>query len=1750
MLAMKNTLFKKLMFGCLLILIGATSVKGQDAKPDLVDATILCDKRPMTIMSFNGAGTDDKEADDGCLKDLTETNTTWFTWEAATEGSLAFDIQPTQAGDQFSFSLFQLPNGLSNGIDKVAIRCAIPCGTGTIGLRDGDNDFVIDDCMSAADGFMRSLSMETGLFYGLMIENTTSNGGFTITFSGDGELVGPVGQIIPDNTAVCFGDAINFDGSSITFANGDLEQYNWSFEDGDDITNRVLVTNDPQDFIFQSNGNKRVELTVTTDIGCTSIFETTVTINDCCGSTNQITIEDDPAITEIACPDDTNGAIDITINNASAFPPIYEWSNDETSEDLSMLPPDTYSITVSNAAGCRDSFTHEFIIPNALEAMDLITPPSCRGVSGVPVLDGVITIEASGGRAPYEYDFGDGNGFVTTPTLNGLDTGDYVVIVRDDSGCTKTVDGIELDEKQLNITAGTPVDPSCFEEDNGAIDITVDNAVGVLTFDFNDGNGPLDETSITRLGGGNYTINVFDSEGCTGNTVDFTLTEPDQITSIIDSRPGITCNGANDGTAIVTATGGVPDYTYEWSTGSTDRSIANLGPGLYTVVITDDNGCTDTAMTAPLLDPDILTATLATINDVSCSDKTDGSMTLDINGGTMPYKYTTDGINFENGSTLSDLAIGDYTITVTDNNDCPVEVSGTISSPATLSFTTSPTTDICYGEPLTLTNTSTFTQGNITSVSWNFGDVDVTGENVNTSFTTIGKPIIELVVMTDLDCTERLIQELDISVLPCCNGENGILAFPDPVDPLCNGGSSGSIDLNINSLPPLASIDWEDGNTEENRSNLSAGNYTVTITNDATCEAELPITLGEPSLIIPTLTITEPTCDVAANGEIMIAASGGTIADVSNYNFNLNDGNGFNFNNVRTDLLIGNYSNIRVRDDNNCTVSIDTFLAVPAGFNPITASLNIMPPTCDEATNGVITVTATGDGRPLFYDFGNGPSTDNILNNVEIGFQSIVIQDLDLCRRMIDTIIVAADILPFQASAQINQPSCEEAANGIITIIASGNNSPLEYDFGNGFVDDNIAPDLAIGNYQLVIRDRDNCTFNIDTALAVEPDAMPIQANLQINQPSCSEATNGAITILASGNGGPFEYDFDGGGFADENGFMDLAIGNYAIIVRDADNCTLNIDTALAVLPDAMPIQANLQINQPSCSEATNGAITILASGNGGPFEYDFDGGGFIDENSFMDLTIGNYAITIRDADNCTFNINTSLAVAPGAMPVQATLQIVEPSCGGATDGSITVLPSGELGTDITNYEYDFGNGFLDNNVLDNLGNGQFFAVIRNRNNCFIALDTFLNELVLTPDLPLVVRPTCFGLSDGSIVIEVPAPGEGPFTYNLDDGNGFQDETALTNLPQGTYTVQVQDDNLCLSEPLDIVVDQPDELMLSLEKTDISCFGENDGSIVATVTGGVNNYSYTWSNGQVNNAATSLMAGDYTLDVRDGNDCPISSQNAVTIIEPAELSATIGQIDNALCFGEMNGAFTVNPMGGSAPYEYSLDGIIFQPTATFGNLFAGDYSVIVKDNRNCEITTQDATVDEPGAFTVDALVDNATTKLGFTINLSAEANTTATGSINYTWSIPDSIVCTNCERFETVPPGSTTYTVNAVNSDNCQASASVSVAVSTDRPIYFPNIFTPNGDGVHDEFFIPFSPAMEEIKELKIFDRTGALVFEAFNIKRGEEIIKSWDGEFNGTELRQGVYVVIAEILFVDKQTLPYQSDVTIITSQ
>ena len=189
----KNYFAHKKILSCCVILgmsLNFLMAQAQVAKSDLSEATIIYDKRKITIPEFLGAGSDNMEAVGTCLGLTPETNTAWFTWEGATEGTLSFIIKPINinSSDQLGFVLFRLEN--SPGTANTVIRCAIPCTTDAIGLQPGTNNFVIDDCsIYQNNGFLVPITMEQDKKYALMVENTSSAEGFTIEFGGDGDIV-------------------------------------------------------------------------------------------------------------------------------------------------------------------------------------------------------------------------------------------------------------------------------------------------------------------------------------------------------------------------------------------------------------------------------------------------------------------------------------------------------------------------------------------------------------------------------------------------------------------------------------------------------------------------------------------------------------------------------------------------------------------------------------------------------------------------------------------------------------------------------------------------------------------------------------------------------------------------------------------------------------------------------------------------------------------------------------------------------------------------------------------------------------------------------------------------------------------------------------------------------------------------------------------------------------------------------------------------------------------------------------------------------------------------------------------------------------------------------------------------------------------------------------------------------------------------------------------------------------------------
>jgi gliding motility-associated-like protein len=323
----------------------------------------------------------------------------------------------------------------------------------------------------------------------------------------------------------------------------------------------------------------------------------------------------------------------------------------------------------------------------------------------------------------------------------------------------------------------------------------------------------------------------------------------------------------------------------------------------------------------------------------------------------------------------------------------------------------------------------------------------------------------------------------------------------------------------------------------------------------------------------------------------------------------------------------------------------------------------------------------------------------------------------------------------------------------------------------------------------------------------------------------------------------------------------------------------------------------------------------------------------------------------------------------------------------------------------------------------------------------------------------------------------------------------------------------------------------------------VSCADSADGAVAALAQGGVPPLAYAWNTGATGPSIANLPAGSYTVTVTDGVGCAVEAQALVSA--PPPITAQVnGRAPT--CFDEGSGSIWVEELsGGTAPYEYSLDGQFFQSLGnlpfTIENLAVGNYPLILQDVNDCQLEVSIVVPPTVPLF-VDLGLDRSL-KLGDSIQLVPQANFTIEG---FTWSPVAGLSDPNALEPFASPTVSTTYTLNARDADGCSATAQIAITVDKRRSVYIPNAFSPNGDGNNDYFTVYAGADVREVKLFRIFDRWGNLVFEAGPLRPNEPTL-GWDGSFRGEPLGPAVFVFYAEVEFVDGVTEMIKGDVLLL---
>jgi gliding motility-associated-like protein len=609
--------------------------------------------------------------------------------------------------------------------------------------------------------------------------------------------------------------------------------------------------------------------------------------------------------------------------------------------------------------------------------------------------------------------------------------------------------------------------------------------------------------------------------------------------------------------------------------------------------------------------------------------------------------------------------------------------------------------------------------------------------------------------------------------------------------------------------------------------------------------------------------------------------------------------------------------------------------------------------------SGTITVGTNYGTGPYQYSLNNGPfQTSNVFNNLAPGTYSVTVRDANNLPRTLSNIIVG-NTSNFINITPVTKPAGCGESNGEIIITQTGGTGPYTYAINTpvNFQPSNIFSNLAPGVYNLFIRDANNCTATAQATISVFGGGPQITST--VATPNCDQ-NNGTITVNVSGGRPPYVYSINNGPFQASNVFTNLTAGTYTITVRDNINCTNQASETIFALPPPaiflIPVSA-------SCG-GNNGRITAVVSGSSGPYSFSLNNGPFQLGNIFNNLASGTYNIRVLDANNC---IVPGTVTVDGPSPILFSTSTVASGCA-VSNGSITVNASGGDPP----YEYSINNGpFQASNIFPFLLPGVYGIRVRDINSCITPplLTTVTSTGAFT--VSAVATPSTCGVNNGIITITA-SGGVLPYSYSINNGP-FQASNLFTSLAPATYTIQVRDNNGCVTPASALVTATPTVAAVAIS-TAATC-GANNGTVTVNTSGGSPPFTYSINNGpfQSGNLFTSLAPATYTVRVRENNGCITS----VFSIVSGNASAIVNAVATAATCGSNNGMITINVNGGAAPYTYSINNGPFQPGNIFSLLAPGTYNIRVRENNGC-IVPATATINSTSTAIVNAVATAAT----------------------------------------------------------------------------------------------------------------------------------------------------------------------------
>ena len=1414
---------------------------------------------------------------------------------------------------------------------------------------------------------------------------------------------------------------------------------------------------------------------------------------------------------------------------------------------------------------------------------------------GVPFVD-------ANGQFYYKYEWIDAAGNVvdSNMTATGLSAGQHTVTVIDSLGCTyeRLLEVVEPNSPLLIDTSSNFTNVLCYGDSTGSI--SVYNSGGFtpyLCVLIHENSGVLDTVQsvigdidtliFNNLPVGNYHYYLYDfsPDSLSGiympcpQTLHFELTQPLEIITSASLIDNINCWGKSTGQARVIAIGGVGSYTYYWpSVGDSsdspttlyaDTSLSFPNTTWHYVIVTDSNGCqkTDSVQIEHMyqkIRPFYINSSGAGVyeiniieDSVTCYGDCDGVAALSTVGGVLPHEYFWDvpSVNSPNYTssnqpdTVDWLCAGGHDIIVKDNVGCTTIVRYQIEQPNQIYAIGTLTTPIsCYGYD----DGSAFVYG--------VGGNDIPPASYSYSW------------------------QLDPNVYS---------SLDDSLFWLADTNISGQSLNNISA--------------QQTDSILPPGIHVVTVTDYKGCFATDTIEFIEPSQLTVDIIdsmIVYAYCDNTESAELCAQAFGGT----ANYTYQFND-----------DYHQNNVGSATGENDPFCAVNLTPYNSQTTSGVPL----------------GYYYVSVIDERGCFADDYIDIDTVTNTFNTNSIDFDATMVSCYNGSNGEIVINNITGGVGTFPTGYTLTWTGPNGYSNNItdISSLEAGNYALI--------VSDSSAPISCQVTINIPITEPDQLLFTIYNKK--DATCFPEDPFGYLNPPS-EGSCDGQIMVNITGGSGPYFYDLDETGIyplantdsiptPGDSLISSLCAGIHTIYVTDTNGCegaVLPGGVGAVHIDSGRIVRAKHElVSPPSCLDTNDGVARVVLPSNDLSYSWQTNSqtpppspSGVIlgTDTIYSSFYDGEYWLVASYAPASNFGLPIPGCDAIDSVHIQGPPElsynhtVILPSCWGESDGEIQftnisggghpILSPGSPYTIEFDVSTSLPNGLTMNypivagqNLPDSLLSGSYTFTITSNNGCTKTETIFVDQPTQIQANFSVDSVSCFGYNDGvatANVIGGTSTGN-VYNYTWTDGSGniVSNASTAVGLEAGEYTCIVSDDNGC-SFDTTVIVSQPDEIMVQLDPfifgydaindrdIHVSCFGSNDGSIVAIVTGGnkitdyeINTIPPTTPTNQGSNEFIGLSSGNYQVTVTDNKGC--TGDKTRTLYQPDQLGLELNDYvndfgNNISCKGASDGLIQAVVTGGitfdDGSYNYTWEdsfGSTISTAPTVAGLIAGEYTCTITDANGCTIT-DDVELIEPD-YVFDAQVittnyggpGNQTLTVEF-LDQTTDGNGPVTKlSHNWCWDYEVywnenlQLYMTDCNDSTDYPSTSfgTTFShdfedlgahdifVTVTNKETgCHDTINFTIGV---QGLPEPNnIFSPNGDGINDDFsFGEFG--MDKIN-VEIFNRWGDKVY----YWEGEN--KSWNGKgVDGESLSEGVYFYVLQATGLDGYYYEKKGSITLV---